>query len=151
RRCGRREVRAADSVPDCLGQQAVRRCRSHAASRAGKLDLAEPVVRWLPGCPPQWQRVSVHHLLTHTAGVRHWGDTSGFDASQRMDIAERVALIQQAPLLSDPGARWHYSSPGYLLVGQVVEQASGQPYAGFLAREVLVPLRLTSTCVGCTP
>jgi CubicO group peptidase (beta-lactamase class C family) len=114
-------------------------------AESGRLDLAEPVARWLPGCPPQWQRVTLHHLLTHTAGVRHWGNAPGFDASQPMDLAERVALIQQAPLLTDPGTRWHYSSPGYLLAGQIVAQASGQQYAGFLTEQVLIPLGLTST------
>jgi len=120
-------------------------------AESGKLDLAEPVARWLPGSPPQWQRVTLHHLLTHTAGVRHWGDAPGFNASQPVDPAERLALIQQAPLLTDPGSRWHYSSPGYLLIGHIVEQASGQPYAGFLTQEVLVPLGLTSTSVGGVP
>jgi CubicO group peptidase (beta-lactamase class C family) len=37
-------------------------------AECGHLDLAEPVARWLPGCPPQWRRVTLHHLLTHTAG-----------------------------------------------------------------------------------
>ncbi len=120
-------------------------------AESGKLDLAEPVARWLPGCPPHWQRVTLHHLLTHTAGVRHWGDAPGFDASQPMDLAERLALIQQAPLLTEPGARWHYSSPGYLLAGHIVAQASGQPYAGFLTEQVLVPLGLTATSAGGAP
>jgi CubicO group peptidase (beta-lactamase class C family) len=103
-------------------------------AESGKLGLAEPVARWLPGSPPQWQQVTLHHLLTHTAGVRHWGDAPGFDASEPVDLAERLALIQQAPLLTGPGIRWHYSSPGYLLAGHIVEQASGQPYAGFLTK-----------------
>lgn len=120
-------------------------------AESGKLDLAEPVARWLPGCPPQWQRVTLHHLLTHTAGVRHWGDAPGFDPSQPMDPAERLALIQRAPLLADPGSRWQYSSPGYLLAGHIVAQASGQPYADFLSEEVLVPLGLTSSSVGGVP
>jgi len=117
-------------------------------AESGQLDLAEPVARWLPGSPPQWEGVTLHHLLTHTAGVRHWGDAPGFEASQPVDLAERVALIQQAPLLTEPGTRWHYSSPGYLLVGHIVAQASGQPYAGFVTEQVLVPLGLTSTSAG---
>lgn len=120
-------------------------------AESGQLDLAEPVARWLPGCPPQWQRVTLHHLLTHTAGVRHWGDAPGFDASQPVELAERIALILQAPLLTDPGTRWHYSSPGYLLAGHIVAQASGQPYAGFVTEQVLVPLGLTSTIAGGLP
>jgi CubicO group peptidase (beta-lactamase class C family) len=120
-------------------------------AEAGQLDLAEPVTRWLPGGPPQWQRVTLHQLLTHTAGVRHWGDAPGFDASQPMNPAERVALIQQAPLLTDPGTTWHYSSPGYLLAGHIVAQASGQPYADFVTGQILVPLGLTSTSAGGLP
>lgn len=120
-------------------------------AESGVLDLGEPVARWLPGSPPQWQQVTLHHLLTHTAGVRHWDDAPGFDASQPMDPAERVALIQQAPLLTEPGTRWRYSSPGYVLAGHIVAQASGQPYAGFLTERVLIPLGLTETSLGGVP
>lgn len=120
-------------------------------AESGRLDLAEPVARWLPGGPPQWQQVTLHHLLAHTAGVRHWGDAPGFDPSQPMDLGERVALIQQAPLLTSPGTSWHYSSPGYLLVGHIVAQASGQPYPDLLTEQVLVPLGLTETSTGSEP
>jgi CubicO group peptidase (beta-lactamase class C family) len=120
-------------------------------AESGQLDLAEPVARWLPGSPPQWQRVTLHHLLSHTAGVRHWGDAPGFDPSQAMDAAERLALIQQAPLLADPGTRWQYSSPGYVLAGHIVAQASGQSYPDFLAGQVLAPLGLAGTRSGEIP
>ena len=120
-------------------------------AESGQLDLAEPVARWFPGGPPQWQRVTLHHLLTHTAGVRHWGDAPGFDPLQPMDFAERVALIQQAPLLTEPGTRWKYSSPGYLLAGHIIAGASGRPYAGFLTEKILAPLELTATSVDGLP
>ena len=120
-------------------------------AESGQLDLAEPVARWFPGGPPQWQRVTLHHLLTHTAGVRHWGDVPGFQASQPMDLAERVALIQRAPLLTEPGTRWEYSSPGYLLAGHIIAQASGRSYAGFLTEKILAQLGLTSTSAGGLP
>jgi CubicO group peptidase (beta-lactamase class C family) len=120
-------------------------------AETGQLDLAEPVTRWLPGVPPQWQRVTLHHLLTHTAGIRHWGDAPGFDPSQPVDLAERVALMLQAPLLTEPGTRWQYSSPGYVLAGQILARASGQPYPSFLAARVLAPLGLTATTSGDVP
>ena len=120
-------------------------------AESGAVELHEPVARWLPGCPPQWRQVTLHHLLTHTAGVRHWGDTPGFQPSEPMDPGERLALIQQAPLLTEPGTRWLYSSPGYLFVGLIVERASGWPYQDFLTGRILSPLGLASTTVGATP
>ena len=120
-------------------------------AESGAVELHEPVAHWLPGCTPQWRQVTLHHLLTHTAGVRHWGDAPGFQPSQPMDPGERLALIQQAPLLTEPGTRWLYSSPGYLLVGLIVERASGRPYPDFLTGRILSPLALASTTVGATP
>jgi CubicO group peptidase (beta-lactamase class C family) len=38
---------------------------------SGRLDLHEPVGRWLPEGRPQWQQVTLHHLLSHTAGIPH--------------------------------------------------------------------------------
>ena len=66
-------------------------------------------------------------------------------------IGERLAAIQRAPLRTAPGEQWHYSSPGFLLVGLIVERASGQPYAEFLTERILSPLRLTATTVGGRP
>src|SRR5580698_4992444 len=44
---------------------------------SGQLDLSEPVDRWLPGGPPQWRPVTLHHLLSHTAGIPHWLEAPG--------------------------------------------------------------------------
>jgi CubicO group peptidase (beta-lactamase class C family) len=120
-------------------------------AESGAVALGEPVARWLPDSPAQWQQVTLHHLLTHTAGVRHWCDAPGFEPSQPMSIRDRLALIQQAPLLTEPGTQWRYSSPGYLLAGLIVERASGRPYPDFLTERILSPLGLTSTTAGGAP
>ena len=120
-------------------------------AESGTVELGEPVARWLPGSPPPWRRVTLHHLLTHTAGVRHWDGAPGFEPSQPMDIADRLALILRAPLLTEPGTRWRYSSPGYLLVGHIVARASGRSYPDFLTDRILRPLGLASTTVGGVP
>jgi CubicO group peptidase (beta-lactamase class C family) len=119
-------------------------------AEAGRLALDDPVDRWLPGGPPQWSGVTLHHLLSHTAGVPHWLEAPGLDPAVPTPPAERLQAIQAAPLRTAPGQAWHYSSPGFVLVGLIVEQASGQPYARFLTERILAPLDLTATSVGTT-
>lgn len=68
-----------------------------------------------------------------------------------MGIGERLRAVRAAPLRTEPGARWHYSSPGFLLAGLIVERASGRPYPEFLAERILAPLRLTRTTMGGAP
>jgi CubicO group peptidase (beta-lactamase class C family) len=93
---------------------------------SGQLDLTEPVERWLPGGTPPWRQITLHHLLSHTAGLPHWREAPGLDPAEPMSITERLAAIQQGPLRTEPGAEWHYSSLGFVLVGLIVERASGQ-------------------------
>ncbi len=118
---------------------------------SGQLDLSEPVDRWLPGGPPQWRRVTLHHLLSHTAGIPHWLEAPGLDPAEPMPASERLQVIQATALRTEPGAQWHYSSPGFLLAGYIVEQASGQPYPEFIAERILSPLKLTQTTMGGAP
>ena len=120
-------------------------------AESGRLDLREPVDRWLPGGAPQWRQVTLHHLLSHTAGIPHWLEAPGLDPAEPMRISERLRIIQATPLRTEPGAQWHYSSPGFLLAGLIVERASGQPYPEFLAERILSPLGLTQTTVGGAP
>jgi CubicO group peptidase (beta-lactamase class C family) len=118
---------------------------------SGRVDLREPVGRWLPEGQPQWLQVTVHELLSHTAGVPHWREAPGLDPAEPMSIGERLEIIQATPLRTGPGAQWHYSSPGFLLAGLIVERASGQRYREFLAEKILSPLQLTQTTVGGAP
>jgi CubicO group peptidase (beta-lactamase class C family) len=118
---------------------------------SGDLDLNDPVDRWLPRASSQWRKVTMHHILSHTAGIPHWREAPGLDPAEPMSIGERLACIQAAPLHTEPGTQWHYSSPAYLLAGFIVERVTGQPYRDFLATQILSPLRLTQTAVGTVP
>jgi CubicO group peptidase (beta-lactamase class C family) len=117
----------------------------------GRLDLHEPVTRWLPGAPPPWRQVTLHHVLSHTAGIPHWNQAPGLDPSQPVPPADRLAAITAAPLRTAPGEGWHYSSPGFILAGQIAERAAGQPYPEFVNTRILVPLGLTETTTGHGP
>ena len=118
---------------------------------SGRLDLGEPVDQWLSGAPPQWRQVTLHHILSHTAGIPHWLEAPSLDPAEPMSIAQRLEVIQATPLRTEPGAQWHYSSPGFLLAAFIVGRASGEPYQQFLAERILSPLQLTQTTLGSSP
>jgi CubicO group peptidase (beta-lactamase class C family) len=120
-------------------------------AESGRLGLHEPVARWLPEGPPQWRQVTLHQLLSHTAGVPHWREAPGLDPAEPMSVSERLGIILSTTLRAAPGERWHYSSPGFVLAGLIVERASGQPFREFLAERILSPLGLSQTTVGGVP
>ncbi|NUR71670.1 MAG: beta-lactamase family protein [Hamadaea sp.] len=116
--------------------------------RAG-LDLHVPASTWLPALD---RRVTLHHLLSHTAGVGHWQPgVPGFDIDVTLPVAERLELIERAPLIAEPGSAWHYSSPGYALAGRILELATGQSYADHLNHEVFAVLGATAITAGEPP
>ena len=73
---------------------------------SGRLDLGEPVDQWLSGAPPQWRQVTLHHILSHTAGIPHWLEAPSLDPAEPMSIAQRLEVIQATPLRTEPGAQW---------------------------------------------
>ena len=114
----------------------------------GKLTLLDPVDRWLPEAPPG---LTLHRLLSHTAGIGHWEDIPAVHPRLPMSRDNRLALLLRAPLLFEPGASWRYSSPGYLVVGALIERAVGRPYAEILAERILQPLGLSASQAGASP
>ena len=115
----------------------------------GAVSLSDPVVRRLPGTPPpEWSGITLHHLLTHTSGLGHWEDYPAIDLhgpAEPDDLLDRFAAL---PPLFRPGAGWHYSSPGYVLLARTVERVADRPYAEFLAEEVFAPLGMTGSFAG---
>jgi CubicO group peptidase (beta-lactamase class C family) len=117
----------------------------------GRLSLDDPVTRWFGGAAPGWQAITLHHLLTHTSGLGHWPHYPDLDLYQPVPPEQELELFQRGPLLSRPGESWRYSSPGYVLLGWIVQAVGGQPYADFLANCIFAPLGLASTSAGDPP
>ncbi|MFC0028438.1 serine hydrolase domain-containing protein [Micromonospora chaiyaphumensis] len=114
----------------------------------GALRLDDPIGRWLPDPPAAWSGITPHHLLTHTSGLGHWEEYPMIDLAAPAEPDKLLAVFAGVPPLFAPGAGWHYSSPGYVLLARAVERAAGRPYAAFLAEEVFGPLGMTGSFAG---
>lgn len=111
-------------------------------AQAGKLQLTDPLGKYLTDYPNQdvKTKVTIHHLLTHTGGT---GDFFGpeFD-KHRLELKtlqDYVKLYGTRGLEFEPGNRWAYSNYGFLLLGLVVEKASGQDYYAYVREHIFKP------------
>jgi len=97
-----------------------------------KLDVQETICKYIPDCPDYWQWITIHHLLTHTSGVsdaiRPWGS----EADKPKSGLERVELINHNAPYFQPGEKLRYSENGYVILGAISEEVSGQTYERYL-------------------
>lgn len=119
----------------------------------GKLALSDPITRHLDSLPASWGGITVHHLLRHTSGIsdyEEWFDGYTTQAySDYMSQAHAPARIvrdaKARPLDHEPGTKFRYSNSAYILLGYIVERASGMPYDEFLRRRIHEPLGMTAS------
>jgi CubicO group peptidase (beta-lactamase class C family) len=110
----------------------------------GRLDLAAPVRRYIPGFPkgPKGGDPTVRQLLDHTAGVSH-RVTEPVDETQRLLPVDIVERIKKKGLLFEPGTETLYSSAGYTTLARVIELVEQKPFASILADRVFKPAGMT--------
>ncbi len=112
----------------------------------GRLSVDDPLSRWMPDAPSDKAAITLHQLLTHTAGFV----TDVYDPLRCVEREEARRLILEAPLERAPGEAYGYSSADYLLLAMVVETASGRPFDAFLHETFFAPAGMTSTAFpGC--
>ncbi len=117
-------------------------------AEAGKLKLTDPLGKYLTDYPNRdiATKVTIHHLLTHTGGT---GDFFGpeFD-KHRLELRtlqDYVTLYGKRGPEFEPGSKFAYSNYGFLLLGLVVEKASGQNYYEYVREHVYRPAGMTRT------
>jgi CubicO group peptidase (beta-lactamase class C family) len=119
-------------------------------AESGTLCLDDDVTRFVPDLPLRGRGVTIERLLNHTAGVRNLqelGDRYWNQTHSAATTKELVDLVRNEPLDFEPGTDFRYSNSGYILLGAVIEAASGEPYGEFLARSFFEPLGLHRTRV----
>jgi D-alanyl-D-alanine carboxypeptidase len=134
----------------------------------GVLTLDDTVRQWLDdpvvGRIPHVDQITLHQLLNHTSGVYDYFDDdspflgdayfgAGADWARVWTPREVLAYAdgaQHAPYFA-PGEGVHYSNTGYVLLGLILEQASGETYAELLQARILDPLGLADTFFAAHP
>ena len=113
----------------------------------GKLKITDPVCVHIPDCPESWQAMTIHHLLTHKAGLYDFRDfvVTGAARPTPSSASDVVAHVSAKPLAFAPGTGWAYSNGNYMVAGYIVEQVSGQPYEVFLHDHIFAPAGMVNT------
>ncbi len=110
----------------------------------GRLGLDDPITRYLPEAPREWADIRIHHLLTHTSGIRDYGYEASYDTRRAVTEAELVRMACAQPLEFLPGERYSYSNTGYLLLGAIMDRVGGRHYSEVLRERVFEPLGMKS-------
>jgi CubicO group peptidase (beta-lactamase class C family)/uncharacterized protein (DUF302 family) len=110
----------------------------------GKIEVRDPVDKHLNGLPAAWGKVTILDLLQHASGIPDYR-SAGFEEGQRYTPAELVALVANRPLDFPPGTQVRQSATGFVLLGLIVEQASGMSYHDFVWAGQIAPLGLRAT------
>ncbi|MCZ6598021.1 MAG: serine hydrolase [Planctomycetota bacterium] len=108
----------------------------------GKLSVDDPIAKYLDAVPPDKQAITLHHLLTHTAGLRSDFAETDFTPVGRDEYVRRALASE---LIAPPGEEHHYANSGYSLLGAIIEQVTGGSYEEYLRAALFVPAGMVDT------
>jgi CubicO group peptidase (beta-lactamase class C family) len=120
----------------------------------GRLKIGDLVKTHLPEAPATWDRMTLFHLLTHTAGFPGLQSppTSRQPPVESEDgtVAGFVTALMQRPLESQPGERFNYTNSGYLILGHLIQKLTGQSYETFIRDNIFTPLGMKDSGLPAT-
>lgn len=112
----------------------------------GKLRLEDRARKWLPQLPAEDDGITLYELLTHSSGLIDYEDLIPPNRTAQLDDADVLSMIaSQHRLYFEPGSAHRYSNGGYVLLGLIVERASGMDLADFMKRRIFHPLGMEHT------
>lgn len=103
---------------------------------------------WKDKKVPAWaEKVKIHHLLTHTSGIAEYFMAMPINADQPHEQINKdiINFAASKDLAYEPGTKFTYTNTNFVLLGLIVEQASGQKLAKFFDKELFKPLGMKST------
>lgn len=106
----------------------------------GRFDPQAPITRHLPWFQIQsdYEPITAHHLLTHTAGIPRDRDDIPSSVYQAVALRERETAYP-------PGLKSSYSNIGFQVLGYLLEEVTGEDYGAVIRQRILEPLRMTAT------
>ncbi|MEO7765924.1 MAG: serine hydrolase [Ferruginibacter sp.] len=111
----------------------------------GKLSVEDKLSKYFPQFP-KGDSITIHQLLSHTAGIYNYTNDGNFMSKEVTKPANRdkiMALFKDKPLDFSPGTGWNYSNSGYSLLGYIIEAVTKKPYEQVVRTYIFNPLQMT--------
>lgn len=115
----------------------------------GQLDLDLAIRHYLPGYPAAAaSTITARQLLHHTTGIGGYASAKEAETKDNCpDLAAAVKVFQDRPLDFAPGTKYQYTTYGYVLLGRVIEVASGQTYEDYIQENIFKPAGMLRTSI----
>lgn len=118
----------------------------------GKIRLDDPVSKYVSGLTHKASVVTVRQLLTHSSGLGDFFRPENMETMLKARTAsDLLPLIASDKPSFPPGSKFRYSNSGFLLLGILIERASGQHYADYLREHVFLPAGMNHTGLSPQP
>lgn len=113
----------------------------------GKLSVHDELTKYIPSYPTHGQKITLHHLLTHTSGIKNFTNMKQLNsiAQKEMTPLELIDFFKNEPMDFNPGEQFRYSNSGYVLLGYVIEKVSGMSYADFIEQYIFKPIKMNAS------
>jgi CubicO group peptidase (beta-lactamase class C family) len=116
----------------------------------GKLSLEDPINKYIENYPMHGHTITIHHLLTHTSGIKSYTSMERWTKLWRNDMTpmEMIDLFKGEPMDFAPGEKYLYNNSAYFMLGYIIEKASGVSYPEFLEKNIFTPLGMKNSYYG---
>lgn len=116
----------------------------------GKLSLEDDITKYIKDYPTDGNNISIHHLLTHTSGIKSYTSMTSFRELAREDMKplELIDVFKDEPMDFAPGEKWLYNNSGYIILGHIIEVASGISYEEFIQKKIFDRLGMKESYYG---
>ena len=103
----------------------------------GKLNVNNPISKFIPDYP-NGNKITIHHLLTHTSGIKDFTKMKSIMSIARKDLSPKdlVDFFKDEPTDFQPGEKFDYNNSGYVVLGYILELVSGKTYEDFIEQNI---------------
>ena len=88
----------------------------------GKLDLNDPIGKYLKDIPENWKPISILQLMQHSSGIADYRNEKGFDVSADYRPEQLIETVAAIPLAFEPGTDVKQSATNFLLLTSIIEK-----------------------------
>lgn len=102
------------------------------------IELDEPIQVYLPNFPKnKMGDITTRQLLAHTSGISQYMNKKEVENTLHYsNLSEAIAVFQDRPLLFKPGTQYYYTSYGYVVLGRIIEEASGLSFEEYMQHNI---------------